>query len=294
MISKVYIMKKGISVVIFAHNDQDRLETCIKSIKSLTKNIFLLDIGSTDKTPTLAEQLGATVHKTDFVQYVELVREEGVKLADTQWVLLLDADESLSAELANEIKEKILSGGERGRVPDSAQIMSYMSSTGGKETLDRTRQINAFKIPRKNLFAGKKWLKHGGWWPDYQIRLINTDAFISWPRQIHSTPNIKGISSNLKNPILHNFHGDFENMVNKTLIFEDIESDLLYKAGRKANTLIFIRKFLGEFYRRFFKHAGFMDGQVGIIESIYQSFSKTITYLFLYEKKKNRPIRPIS
>lgn len=266
MISKVYIMKKGISVVIFAHNDQDKLESCIKSINGLTKNIFLLDIGSTDKTPTIAEQLGATVHKTNFVQYVELVREKGVKLADTQWVLLLDADELLTQELVSEIKE----------------------------TLDRTRQINSFRIPRKNLFAGKKWLKHGGWWPDYQIRLINRDFFVGWPKQIHSTPNIKGISANLKNPIFHNFHGDFENMVNKTLIFEDIESDLLYKAGKKANTLIFIRKFLGEFYRRFFKHAGFMDGQVGIIESIYQSFSKTITYLFLYEKKKNRPIRSIS
>ena len=168
--------------------------------------------------------------------------------------------------------------------------MVSMSSTGGKETLDRTRQINSFRIPRKNTFAGKKWLRHGGWWPDYQIRLINKDSFISWPKQIHSTPNIKGISANLKNPILHNFHGDFESMVNKTLIFVDIESDLLYKADKKANTLIFIRKFLGEFYRRFFKHAGFMDGQVGIIESIYQSFSKTITYLFLYEKKKNRSI----
>jgi len=290
MISKVYIMKKGISVVIFAHNDQDRLETCIKSINSLTTNIFLLDIASTDKTSIIAEQLGATVHKTKFVQYVELVREEGIKLADTQWVLILDADESLSSNLIKEINSIIVLGGKSGRTPDSAQIMASMSSTDRRETLDRTQHINAYKIPRKNLFAGKKWLKHGGWWPDYQIRLINKDAFISWPKQIHSTPNIKGISANLKNHIIHNFHGDFENMVNKTLIFEDIESDLLYKAGKKANTLIFIKKFLGEFYRRFFKHTGFMDGQVGIIESIYQSFSKTITYLFLYEKKKNRSI----
>lgn len=266
MISKVYIMKKGISVVIFAHNDQGRLETCIKSVSSLTKNIHLLDIGSTDKTSIKAEQLGATVHKTNLVQYVELVREEGIRLTDTEWVLILDADESLTQELIIEIKE----------------------------TIDRTRQINAFRIPRKNMFAGKKWLKHGGWWPDYQIRLIYRDSFVNWPKQIHSTPNIKGGIENLKNPILHNFHGDFENMVNKTLVFEEIESDLLYKAEKKANTLIFIKKFLGEFYRRLFKHAGFIDGPVGIIEIIYQSFSKTITYLFLYEKKKNRSIRSIS
>ena len=104
MINKVYIMKKRISVVIFAHNDQDKLETCIKSLSSLTKNIFLLDIGSTDKTSIIAEQLGAKVYKTKFVQYVELVREEGIKLANTQWVLILDADESLTNQLIGEIK----------------------------------------------------------------------------------------------------------------------------------------------------------------------------------------------
>ena len=137
-------MKKRISVVIFAHNDQDKLETCIKSLSSLTKNIFLLDIGSTDKTSIIAEQLGAKVYKTKFVQYVELVREEGVNLADTQWVLILDADESLSSDLVKEIKSIIVLGGKRGRVPDSAQIMASMSSTGGKETLDRTRDNNFY------------------------------------------------------------------------------------------------------------------------------------------------------
>ena len=137
-------MKKGISVVIFAHNDQDRLETCIKSVNSLTKNIFLLDIESRDKTSIIAEQLGEKVYKTKFVQYVELVREEGIKLADTQWVLILDADESLSSDLIKEINSIIVLGGKSGRTPDSAQIMASMSSTDRRETLDRTRDNNFY------------------------------------------------------------------------------------------------------------------------------------------------------
>ena len=74
-------------------------------------------------------------------------------------------------------------------------------------------------------------------------------------------------------------------MVEKTLLFEDIESDLLYEANKKVTIFTFFRKFLGELYRRLIKHPGFMDGTVGIIECIYQAYSKTITYLFLYEKK---------
>ena len=147
-----------------------------------------------------------------------------------------------------------------------------------------TNYISQYKIPRRNIFAGTKWLRHGGWWPDYQIRLINKKYFIRWPKRIHSPPEIKGKFGFLKNPIIHFFHGDIEKMVEKTIAFENIESDLLYQAGKKANTFTFFRKFIAELWRRLIKKFGFLDGEVGIIESIYQAFSKTITYLFLYEK----------
>ena len=79
-------------------------------------------------------------------------------------------------------------------------------------------------------------------------------------------------------------------MVEKTTLFEDIESGLLYEADRKVSTPIFFRKFAGDLFRRLIKYRGFMDGEVGIIENVYQAFSKTITYLFLYDKKKSRPL----
>lgn len=82
-------------------------------------------------------------------------------------------------------------------------------------------------------------------------------------------------------------------MVQKTLIFEDIESELLCKANKPVSTITFFRKFLGELFRRFFANSGFLDGKIGIIESVYQAYSKTITYLLLYEKKNRRPLHPL-
>jgi len=158
-----------------------------------------------------------------------------------------------------------------------------------KTTLRKT-EYSYFKIPRRNIFGRKKWLKHGGWWPDQQIRLIKKSEFKRWSKEIHSTPIIGGRQGVLKEPILHYFHGNIEEMVKKTSLFEDIESDLLYKANRQVKTSTFFRKYIGEFFRRLFKKTGFMDGTIGIIESIYQAFSKTITYIFLYEKKKSRSI----
>lgn len=191
---------------------------------------------------------------------VETVRETGIRKAKTDWVLVLDADEKLSLKLAEEIKQKII---------------------------ENNQEITHYKIPRKNIFGKIKWLKHGGWWPDYQIRLINKNYLVSWPKIIHSSPIIKGKTGFLKNPIYHYFHGNLSKMVEKTIIFENIEAELLRKAGKKVNIIILFKKFFGELWRRMFKYFGFLDGKIGVIESIYQAFSKTITYLFLYEKNRS-------
>lgn len=189
--------------------------------------------------------------------YVETVREPGIREAKTDWVLILDVDERVTKELVAEI----------GATPE------------------KKAGITHYKIPRKNIF-GKKWLKHGGWWPDMQTRLINKKYFVRWPKRIHSTPYIKGETGYLKNPLLHLFHGELSEMVGKTAVFEDIESNLLFKAGRPASIPIFFRKYFAELWRRLFKGLGFLDGPFGIIESLYQAYSKTITQLFLYEKKQ--------
>lgn len=199
------------------------------------------------------------IHPTS--SFVETIRETGIKQAKTDWILILDADERLTKDLSKEIKSII-----------------------------RNPQYTNYMISRKNIFAKTKWLRYGGWWPDYQIRLINKKHFVNWPKRIHSTPIIKGSTGNLSFPILHYFHGDLNKMVEKTIIFEDIESNLLFKANRTSGTLIFFRKFLAELWRRLFKGLGFFDGTLGVIESVYQAFSKTFTYLLLYEKNKSRTL----
>lgn len=256
---------KKITVIIYTHNEEKNICGCINSAKLLTDEIILVDMESIDKTVVTAKNLGVLVYNFPKSNYVEPAREFGIKKAKLDWILILDADERITEDLAKEIR----------------QLLTINSSL-----------LTYFKIPRKNIFANIKWLKHGGWWPDYQTRLINKKYFISWPKRIHSTPIIKGNFGHLKNPLIHYFHGDLNNMVNKTIIFEDIESELLYQVGKKTNTKTFFRKFLAELFRRLIKNFGFLDGAIGIIESIYQAFSKTITYLFLYEKqgKKDRSL----
>lgn len=246
-----------ITVVINTYNEEHNIEECIASTRLVADSVIVIDMESTDKTVSLAKKAGARVHTFPFSSYVEPARNFGMQKAQgSDWVFILDADERITPQLSREIRK----------------VIEFDEHT-------------YFKVPRKEMFARKVWLKHGGWWPNHQTRLIKYSAFVSWPTRIHGTPTIKGTLGYLTEPLLHYSKNDYASIVEKTIVFEDIESDLLYKAGRPVSTPTFFRKFAGELYRRLVKGRGYLDGGIGIIESVYQAFSKTITYLYLYEKK---------
>jgi glycosyltransferase involved in cell wall biosynthesis len=249
-------------VVISTYNsEKEGIEDCIDSALLVTPHVIVIDMESSDKTAEIVHSKGIPLLTHPHVDYVEPVRNFSIEQAPKDWVFLLDADERITPELAEEIKKAV---------------------TSNKYTF--------YKVPRKDFFARKAWLQHGGWWPNEIIRLIHRPHFKEWPSAIHSTPRIEGEMGHLHNPLLHYSKNDYAEIVNKTIRFEDIESDLLFKADKPVNTLTFFRKFLGELYRRMFKWKGYQDGTIGIIESIYQAFSKTITYLYLYEKKNSRSV----
>ncbi len=248
-----------ITVIINSYNNEDHIADCIASARLLTEQVIVVDMESHDRTSEIAHRLGAQVHTFPQSRYVEPARMFGVNQAITDWVFILDTDERITTSLAVEIKD-------------------VLANTSSKPPTH-------FRIPRKNMFAETAWLKHGGWWPDHQVRLIKKDALRNWPARIHATPEITGSCAALKSPLIHYFHTDISGMVKKTIIFEDIESDLLYSASRKVNVSTFFRKYLGELIRRLILRQGFRDGVFGMLESIYQAYSKTITWLYLYEKK---------
>lgn len=247
-----------ITVVIHTYNEERNIKECISSAKLLTDDVVIVDMESEDNTVKIAKEKGARIYEFPQSAYVEPAREFGMQKAHGDWVFILDADERMTEELTKDLQK-----------------------------VEKQAEFTHFRVPRKNIFGGKKWLKHGGWWPDYQIRLIQKKSFKAWPKEIHSTPVIEGKQGLLSQPLTHLFHGDMNTMVQKTIRFEQIEADLLHAAGRSATTLTFMRKFAGELFRRLIRDRGFLDGTIGIIESIYQAYSKTITYLYLYEKSRS-------
>lgn len=181
-------------------------------------------------------------------------RNEGAKKAKGDWLLYLDTDEEITPKLENEIKSSVLSD-----------------------------KFAGYAIPRRNIFLGHP-MKFGGWYPDYVLRLIKKDKLIGWSGDLHEQPKISGEITHLKEPMIHVTHRNLTEMVEKTNKWSGIEAKLLFDAGHpKMAWWRFFSIAFREFWYRGIIKLGFLDGPVGIIEIIYQMFSRMITYAKLWE-----------
>lgn len=191
-------------------------------------------------------------------------RNYGAKKAKGDWILYVDTDEEVTPALRQEIVSSI----------------EYPVSS-----------ISAFAIPRNNILLGKK-MRYGGWWPDYVLRLIKKGALVSWEGKIHEQPKIKESASRrigkLKNPLIHISHRSLSEMVDKTNAWSEIEARLLFESGHpRMNIFRFFTAGFREFWYRGIKKLGFLDGTIGIIEVMYQTYSRLITYAKLWERQIN-------
>lgn len=181
-------------------------------------------------------------------------RNEGAKKAGGDWLLYVDTDE----EVTSKLKEKIL------QVTDSDDFSGYA-------------------IPRRNIFLGHE-MHWGGWWPDYVLRLIKKDKLKGWYGELHEQPRIDGEIYHLNEPFIHRSHRSLTEMVDKTNEWSEVEAKLLYNANHpKMNFVRFASAAFREFWYRGVMNLGFLDGKVGVIETMYQIYSRLITYAKLWE-----------
>ena len=196
-------------------------------------------------------------------------RNEGAKVATGKWLLYVDTDEELTEKLKIEIK----------------RVINQQASTNNLQS--------AFAIPRKNRLLGHT-MHWGGWYPDYVLRLIKKDKLKGWFGELHEQPLIDGEVGKLKNALLHDSHRSISEMIEKTNKWSEIEAKLLYESGHpEMNFVRFFSAGFREFWYRGVRKMGFLDGRVGIIEIVYQIYSRLITYSKLWElqMRKNNNIK---
>ncbi|MHB9941748.1 glycosyl transferase [Clostridium sporogenes] len=95
-------MGHDISLCMIVKNEEENLGRCLKSVQDLVDEIIVVDTGSTDKTVEIAKEYGAKVHYFEWCNDFSAARNESLKYASKNWILIMDGDD----EFCSEDKEK--------------------------------------------------------------------------------------------------------------------------------------------------------------------------------------------
>lgn len=259
-----------VSVVVLTSNEELNLAGCLESVRWAAE-VFVVDSLSTDRTAEIAQDFGARFYPHAFEGYARQRNWALDHLPFTcEWVLMLDADERVPQPLAEEIRGVV--GQESG-------------SCAG------------YYMARRFFFLGR-WLKHGGLYPTWLLRLFKRGVARVEERPVNEHVILNGPAGYLTQPFDHRDQQPLSNWITKQSRYADLEAEEYlaekYQAGfassipprrdgsqaerkrwiklRLWNRLpLLVRPFLF-FLRNYFFKAGFLDGRQGFIYHVLWSF----------------------
>lgn len=247
-------MKQPLSVVLAVFNEEANLSKCLESVKDLADEIVIVDGGSTDKTVEVAKSFGAKVLETGNPRIFHINKNKAIDAATKDWVLQLDADEVVSGKLAQEINEVI----------------------NNEDSLD------GYWIPRSNFFLGR-FLKKGGQYPDYTLRLYRRGKGRLPAKDVHEQAVVDGDVGYLKNDLLHfrdlTFGKYLSGLVRYTgiLAMQMKEDNLLINPKTIIDYLLI--KPIWWFLLTYIRHKGFVDSWQGLIFSLFSSLRFPVAFI---------------
>lgn len=245
-----------ISIAIATLNEEENLKQCLDSVRDLAWEIVVVDGGSEDKTLEVAREFNAKIIKTDNPTIFHINKNKAIDAAKGKWVLQLDADEVVTKELAEEIKEAV-----------------------GQQS-----SINGYWIPRRNFFLGA-FLKKGGQYPDYTLRLYRRGYGRLPAKDVHEQAVVEGEVGYLKNDLLHLRDKNFSEYLERFNRYTDLLSLQIKAQGVRANVLSFINyifiKPMHWFLKAYFRHRGYVDGFPGFVFAFFSSLRFPVAFLKL-------------
>ncbi len=244
-----------ISAVIHTYNEEKNIARCLSSLKWVDE-IVVIDMGSIDKTSEIVSEFGAKMFQYPHTGFVEPARNFGIEKAKGNWIIIVDADEEIPAKLAKFLK-----------VASNNDNFDY------------------YRIPRQNYIFGK-WVKHAGWWPDYQIRFFRKGQVI-WSDKIHGIPLTKGNGQDIEASddlsIIHNNYQTIEQFIGRLNRYTSVSAKELFISNQRFSVDQLFQVPAREFVNRYFVWEGYKDGIHGLALSLLQSFSELTTYLKLWD-----------
>ncbi|MEW6743768.1 MAG: glycosyltransferase family 2 protein [Planctomycetota bacterium] len=247
-----------VSLCVITRDEEERIEACLRSVP-FADDVVVLDSGSTDRTRERAAALGARVFNEPFRGHVEQ-KARAVVLAKHDWILALDADESLDEELKRAIPE-------------------VLERDGGT--------LSGYYLPRKTYYLGD-WIRYGGWWPEKRLRLFDRRRARWTGSDPHDRVEASGPTADLPGAILHYNYRDITHHLAKVNSYTSIMALRRHEAGEAFRWSALVLHPLFRFCRMYVLRRGFLDGWRGFVLATIAAFYVFLKYAKLWELERHK------
>ncbi|HMY50506.1 MAG TPA: glycosyltransferase family 2 protein [Rhodocyclaceae bacterium] len=237
-----------LSVIVIVRNEAALIAQCLDSV-TWADEIVVVDSGSTDGTPEICRRYTDKVFVTPDWPGFGPQKNRALDLATSDWVLALDADETISIPLATEIAATIA-----------------------------LTPHDVYAVKRLSSFLGRP-IRHGDWWPDEVPRLFRRGCARFSDDPVHERLVFEGRPARLRALMMHDSIRSLDQMCAKMNHYTSAGAERLARAGKRGGLGKAIRHGLWAFLRAYLLKRGFLDGREGFILAVSAAESAYYRYL---------------
>lgn len=246
--------RRPVTAIVPTFNEAANIVDCLQGLQ-WADEILVVDSFSVDDTVELARPLATRVVEHEYVNSAAQ-KNWIIPQAANEWILLVDADERCTPELAAEIQEVLESEPDR----------------------------DGYWVYRRNHFLGRE-IRHSGWDTDKVIRLFRRDLRYD-TRTVHAEVSVpSGQVGVLKGRLLHYTIDSLDQFFEKRMRYAEWAARDLDARGRKGTAATASLHALGNFLKMFVLRRGFLDGTHGFMLALLYSFYTAAKYVRLWERQ---------
>jgi glycosyltransferase involved in cell wall biosynthesis len=243
-----------LSLCVIARDEADLLRRCLASVPWADERVVVVDARGSEATAAIAREAGAQVFVRPYEGNLEQ-KQFALDQTRHEWVLALDADEAASPTLAAEI-HAVLNGGASG--------------------------LDGFEVNRVTFHLGR-WIRHGDFYPDWQLRLFRRSAARYVGVNPHGHVVVAGSVGRLGGDLEHRSYRDLADQVDRIQEFSRIQALALQESGKRARLRDLVLRPVARFLRAYLLKAGFRDGIPGFVIAAATAFHVLLKYAKLWE-----------